>query len=251
MEELKLLENELVPVYITSAGEKVVYGTELHEVLEVKTAYKDWSVRRFNECDAIENVDFEAAQICAPSGQAKKEHIIKLDIAKEMAMLERNEIGKQVRKYFIQVEKKYKEKQTKEMPEGKELLALAVIEAQKMIEEQTKIIERMKPKEIFADAVATSKTSILVGELAKLLKQNGYKTGQNRLFEQLRQEGYLVKKKGTDYNMPTQKSMELGLFEIKETTISNADGSIRVTKTPKITGKGQQYFINKFLNRMS
>lgn len=251
MKELKLLENELVPVYITSTGEKVVYGTELHEVLEVKTAYKDWSVRRFNECDAIENVDFEAAQICAPSGQAKKEHIIKLDIAKEMAMLERNEIGKQVRKYFIQVEKKYKEKQRKEMPEGKELLALAVIEAQKMIEEQTKIIERMKPKEIFADAVATSRTSILVGELAKLLKQNGYKTGQNRLFEQLRQEGYLVKKKGTDYNMPTQKSMELGLFEIKETTISNADGSIRVTKTPKITGKGQQYFINKFLNRMS
>ena len=251
MEELKLLENELVPVYITSTGEKVVYGTELHAALEVVTPYRIWSDRRFNECDAVENKDFEAVQICTPSGQSKRENIIKLDTAKEMAMLERNEIGKQVRKYFIQVEKKYKEKQRKEMPEGKELLALAVLEAQKMIEEQTKIIERMKPKEIFEDAVATSRTSILVGELAKLLKQNGYKTGQNRLFEQLRQEGYLVKKKGTDYNMPTQRSMELGLFEIKETTITNADGSIRVTKTPKITGKGQQYFINKFLNRMS
>lgn len=255
MEELKLLENELVPVYITSTGEKVVYGTELHAALEVKTKYADWVSRRFYECEGIENEDYETCFSNLGSenhgGQNKKEHIIKLDTAKEMAMLERNEIGKLVRKYFIQVEKKYKEKQTKEMPEGKELLALAVIEAQKMIEEQTKIIERMKPKEIFADAVATSRTSILVGELAKLLKQNGYKTGQNRLFEQLRQEGYLVKKKGTDYNMPTQRSMELGLFEIKETTISNADGSIRVTKTPKITGKGQQYFINKFLNRMS
>lgn len=108
--ELKILENRLVPVYQTSTGEQVVYGTELHTVLEVKTAYKDWSIRRFNECDAIENVDFEAAQICAPSGQVKKEHIIKLDTAKEMAMLERNEIGKQVRKYFIEVEKKYKER---------------------------------------------------------------------------------------------------------------------------------------------
>ena len=85
--ELKILENRLVPVYQISTGEQVVYGTELHTVLEVKTAYKDWSIRRFNECDAIENVDFEAAQICAPSGQVKKEHIIKLDTAKEMAML--------------------------------------------------------------------------------------------------------------------------------------------------------------------
>lgn len=109
MNDLTLLENELVPVYTTSTGEKVVYGTELHAVLEVKTAYKDWSVRRFNECDAVENTDFEAAQICAPSGQTKKEHIIKLDIAKEMAMLERNEKGKRVRRYFIEVDKRYKE----------------------------------------------------------------------------------------------------------------------------------------------
>lgn len=107
--ELRLLENELVSVYVTSTGEKVVYGSELHSVLGVRTPYKDWSVRRLSDVDATENEDFEAAQICAPSGQTMKEHIIKLDTAKEMAMLERNEQGKRVRRYFIQIEKKYKE----------------------------------------------------------------------------------------------------------------------------------------------
>lgn len=109
MNNLKVLENELVPVYETDTGEKVVYGSELHKVLEVKTLYKDWSTRRLSDVDAIENEDFQAAQICAPSGQTRKDHIIKLDTAKEMAMLERNEKGKQVRRYFIEVEKKYKE----------------------------------------------------------------------------------------------------------------------------------------------
>lgn len=103
-----------------------------------------------------------------------------------------------------------------------------------------------KPKVIFADAVATAKTSILIGDLAKLLKQNGVETGQKRLFDWLRNNGYLIKG-GSSKNMPTQKSMELGLFEVKETTINNSDGSIRVTKTTKVTGKGQSYFINKFL----
>lgn len=110
--ELKVIENELVPVYETSTGEKVVYGTELHTVLEVKSNYRDWIRNRLNDCEAIENEDFEAAKILAPSGQSRNEHIIKLDTAKEMAMLERNEKGKQVRRYFIQVEKKYKEKST-------------------------------------------------------------------------------------------------------------------------------------------
>jgi len=108
--------------------------------------------------------------------------------------------------------------------------------------------ERMKPKELFADAVATSDTCILVGELAKILKQNGVENmGQNRLFAWLRENGFLIKRKGTDYNMPTQKSMEKGLFEVKESTSVNADGSIRLNKTAKVTGKGQQYFINYFL----
>lgn len=107
--------------------------------------------------------------------------------------------------------------------------------------------ERMRPKEIFADAVATSQTSILIGDLAKLLKQNGVETGQKRFFEWLREIGYLIKRKGADWNMPTQKAMELGLFEVKESAVNNPDGSVRINKTTKVTGKGQQYFINKFL----
>lgn len=134
-----------------------------------------------------------------------------------------------------------------QVPQGKELLALAVLEAQKTIEEQTAQIERMKPKEIFADAVATSHTAILIGDLAKLLKQNGVETGQKRLFVWMREHGYLIKRKGADWNMPTQKSMEMGLFEVKESTVNNPDGSVRINKTTKVTGKGQQYFINKFL----
>lgn len=108
------------------------------------------------------------------------------------------------------------------------------------------LLEAQKPKVLFADAVSTSHTSILIGDLAKLLKQNGYETGQKRLFEQLRQEGYLIKS-GSSCNMPTQKSMDLGLFEVKETTVQNSDGSVRITKTTKVTGKGQLYFINRYL----
>lgn len=110
-------------------------------------------------------------------------------------------------------------------------------------------VNRMKPKEIFADAVATSSTSILIGDLAKMIKQNGVETGQKRLFAWMRENGYLIKRKGTDYNMPTQKSMELGLLEVKESTVNNPDGSVRINRTTKVTGKGQQYFINKFLGR--
>lgn len=136
-------------------------------------------------------------------------------------------------------------------PQGKELLALAVLEAQKTIEEQSKAIERMKPKEIFADAVSTSQTSILVGDLAKLLRQNGVDIGQKRLFEYLRNHGYLIKRKGSDWNMPTQKSMNMGLFEIKENTHIDGNGCNIVTRTPKATGKAQIYFVNKFVGGMS
>ena len=107
--------------------------------------------------------------------------------------------------------------------------------------------QKDKPKVLFADAVATAKTSILIGELAKLLKQNGVDIGQNRLFDWMRRNGFLIQRKGTDYNMPTQRAMESGLFEIKETSITHADGHVSVNKTPKVTGKGQQYFINRFL----
>jgi len=112
-----------------------------------------------------------------------------------------------------------------------------------------KTIEEQKPKVLFADAVETSQTSILIGELAKLISQNGVKIGQNRLFAWLRDNGYLIKAKRADYNMPTQNAMEMKLFEVKERTINNPDGSIKITKTPKVTGKGQQYFVNKFVAR--
>ena len=108
-------------------------------------------------------------------------------------------------------------------------------------------IEQMKPKALFADAVSTSDTPILVGELAKILHQNGVSMGQNRMFRWLRDNGYLISRKGSDYNMPTQRAMELGLFKIKENAITHSDGHVTITKTPKVTGKGQQYFINKFL----
>lgn len=130
---------------------------------------------------------------------------------------------------------------------GKNLLAAAVLEAQKTIEDQNNRIKEMRPKEIFADAVSESDTSILIAELAKLLKQNGIEIGANRLFEWLRQTGYLIKRKGAERNMPTQKAMELKLFEIKETAIQRSSGAILISKTTKVTGKGQQYFINKFL----
>ena len=131
-------------------------------------------------------------------------------------------------------------------PKGKELLALAVLEAQKTIEMQNKEIESMKPKAIFADAVATSNQSILIGELAKLICQNGYEIGQRRLFKWMRDNGYLMTQSGS-YNMPKQRYVEQGLFEIKESSVANPDGSVRITKTTKVSGKGQLYFINKFL----
>ena len=130
-------------------------------------------------------------------------------------------------------------------------IAIKAFTALKEEREKNKALQadnaRMKPKEIFADAVATSKQSILIGELAKILKQNGYETGEKRLFTYLRDNGYLIRRKGTDYNAPTQRSMEMGLFEVKETAVTHSDGHTTINKTTKITGKGQQYFINKFL----
>lgn len=130
-----------------------------------------------------------------------------------------------------------------------ELLAKALLVAQRKLEERDKKIEADRPKVLFADAVSASDSTILIGELAKLLSQHGVKTGQRRLFQWMRDNGYLIRREGTDYNMPTQRSMELGLFSIKETAVNCPDGHIRVTKTVRVTGKGQQYFINKFLNK--
>jgi len=129
-----------------------------------------------------------------------------------------------------------------------DLIAKALITANRILDEKNRRIAEMRPKEIFADAVSASHTSILIGDLAKLIKQNGYDIGQKRLFQWLRDNDYLIKN-GSSKNMPTQKAMDLGLFEVKERTINNPDGSIRVTKTTKVTGKGQVYFINKFIQK--
>lgn len=130
-----------------------------------------------------------------------------------------------------------------------EQMAQGLLAAQKLLAEKDKRIEEMRPKEIFADAVSVSKTDILIGDLAKLIKQNGHDIGQKRLFSWLREKGYLIKRKGLDWNMPTQKAMEMKLFRVKETVVTHADGHTTVSKTPKVTGKGQVYFVNKFLAR--
>ena len=128
-----------------------------------------------------------------------------------------------------------------------EQMAQGLLAAQKLLAEKDKRIEEMRPKEIFADAVSVSKTDILIGDLAKLIKQNGHDIGQKRLFSWLREKGYLIKRKGLDWNMPTQRAMEMKLFRVKETVVTHADGHTTVSKTTKVTGKGQVYFVNKFL----
>ncbi len=146
--------------------------------------------------------------------------------------------------------------QGQEQMSGEELMARALQFADNRIKalenERLKLTEKAKedaPKVLFANAVSASKSTILIGELAKLLKGNGIETGQNRLYEILRNDGYLISRKGTDYNMPTQKAMELGLFKVKETAITHSDGHVSVSKTTKVTGKGQTYFINKYLEK--
>ena len=158
-------------------------------------------------------------------------------------MLQRNDKGKQARQYFLQLERDWNS------PE--KVMARALQIANKRIHTLSEKIEQDAPKVLFADSVETSKTSILIFDLAKIIKQNGVDMGGKRLFAWMRENGYLVRRQGTDYNMPTQRSMELGLFEVKETSVTHADGHISVNKTPKVTGKGQQYFISKLLGERS
>lgn len=235
--------NELINVTLNDNQEPVVSARHLHWALGVKTEYRKW-FGRMAEYGFEENQDFSrVTQKCPTPGglQTTTDHIIKLDMAKEIAMIQRTERGKQVRQYFIQVEKDFNS------PE--KIMARALLMADKKVHKLEAQIEADRPKVLFADAVSASHTSILVGDLAKLISQNGYKIGANRLFSWLRDKGYLIKKRGASWNMPTQKSMELGLFEIKETNIQHADGHISINKTSKVTGKGQQYFINKFLDQ--
>jgi len=235
--------NELINVTLNDNHEPVVSGRQLHEALEVKTKYADW-FNRMIDYGFAENQDFlllKNEQQTGRGGHNKVDHIIKLDTAKEIAMIQRTERGKQVRQYFIQVEKDFNS------PE--KIMARALLMADQKVHKLEAKIEADRPKVLFAEAVSASHTSILVGELAKLLKQNGVDIGATRLFSWLRAHGYLIKRNGRDWNMPTQKSVEMGLIRVKETSITHADGHITVNKTPLVTGKGQQYFINKFLNQ--
>lgn len=243
--------NDLIKVNYTESEQPTVSGRELHEALEVKTAYKDWFPRMceygFTEGEDFNPLIFEQVRT-EGSRQVTREvtdHQLTIPMAKEICMIQRSEKGKQFRQYFIEIENRWN------TPEA--VMARALQMANRKIDEIKNAnvlleqkIEEDKPKVIFADSVSAAQTSILVGDLAKLIKQNGINIGQNRLFEWLRDNGYLIKG-GSSKNMPTQKAADMGLFEVKESTVNNPDGSVRVTKTTKVTGKGQVYFINKFL----
>lgn len=232
--------NEIITVNLNDNQEPVVSGRKLHEALGVKTPYDKW-FPRMAEYGFTENEDFSTFLSQSTGGRRATDHILKLDMAKEIAMIQRTDRGKEVRQYFIQVEKDFNS------PE--KIMARALLMADKKVHKLEAQIEADRPKVLFADAVSASQSSILVGELAKLLKQNGIDIGATRLFAWLRDKGYLIKRKGRDWNMPTQKSSDLGIIKIKETSITHSDGHITVNKTPLITGKGQQYFINKFLSQ--
>lgn len=236
--------NNLINITLNENHEPVVSGRQLHETLGVKTRYNDW-FNRMTEFGFTENEDYLAITQKRVTAQGnatnQTDHIIKLDMAKEIAMIQRTDKGKEVRKYFIQVEKDFNS------PE--KIMARALLMADKKVHKLEAQIEADRPKVLFADAVSASKSSCLIGEPAKILKQNGIDIGQNKLFQWLRSNGYLISRRGDSWNQPTQKSMELELFELKKTNINHADGHTITNTTTKVTGKGQQYFVNKFLNQ--
>ena len=235
--------NELKELINVENENMTVDGRKLHMFLEVNTAYTVW-IQRMIAYGFVEGEDFvtDSKNVIRADGvimpQTQINHFLTISMAKELCMNQRTERGKQARQYFIQIEKDWN------TPE--KVMARALEYAHKEICTLKTRVDEMRPKEIFADAVSTSKTTVLIGDLAKILKGNGVEIGQKRLFKWLRENGYLMKTTDS-YNMPTQRAMEMKLFEVKESTSVNPDGSIRVNKTPKVTGKGQQYFINKFL----
>lgn len=239
------MTNELIKVQTSQEGEQRVSARELHKELGVKTRFSLWVEQNFKMF--VEGVDFTSVVTTTVVNNGATRQLedfnLTTDMAKNVAMMSKTTKSQEIRDYFIAVEKEHKAL----MADPRIQMAMGLKSAQLMLDHKDKIIAEMTPKALFADAVSASQSSILIGELAKLLKQNGVDMGQNRLFGYLRENGYLVKRQGSDRNMPTQKSMELGLFEIKEHNHINSNGVNVTTKTPKVTGKGQQYFINKFL----
>lgn len=236
--------NELIKITYNN-DRPAVSARDLHDFLEVGARYNDW-FPRMCEYGFAEGDDFNLLKIERVQNEGGRmvtrtvdDAVLTIDMAKELCMIQRNEKGKQARQYFLQIEKDWNS------PE--KVMARALQIAGDKLKRLENKVEADAPKVLFADAVSASKTSILVGELAKLLKQNGVDIGQHRLFRWMRENGYLIRRNGTDFNMPTQKSMDLGLFTVKETAITHSDGTVTVSKTTKVTGKGQQYFIQKFL----
>lgn len=221
-----------------------VSGRELHEKLGIKTAYKDW-FPRMCAYGFTEGEDFCSFLSGSTGGRPATDHQLTIEMAKQICMIQRTEIGKQYREYFIELEKKWNSPEL--------VMARALKMANRQIERVTAQLETVnakleeaKPKIVFADAVSASKTSILIGDLAKILRQNGVEIGQKRLFEWLRKNGYLMKS-GTSKNLPTQRSMEHGWFEVKEHVVVTPSSENKITRTTKVTPKGQIYFINKLL----
>lgn len=236
--------NNLINLQTTNEG-VAVSAKELHSKLEVAERFSKW-FERMKNYGFQEGTDFNLYQTVQVQKEGNRDvhrsisdYALTLDTAKQICMLQRSEKGRIFREYFIQVEKDWNS------PE--KVMARALSIANHTIDTLNQQVIEMHPKAVFADAVAVSDDGILVGALAKLLKQNGVDTGQKRLFEWLRANGYLIKD-GRDKNIPTQRAMEKKLFKVKERTITNPDGSSRITRTCLVTGKGQQYFINKFLD---
>lgn len=242
--------NEILKVNYDSE-QPTVSARELHEKLHIGTKFTTW-FERMKDYGFSEGNEFfpKLGETSEQGGRPQMDFQISVDMAKQICMIQRSPEGKQIRQYFIDLEKAWN---TPEQVMAR-ALKLADKEIDRLKADNKVLLEdtaRMKPKEIFADAVSASHTTILIGELAKLLRQNGIDIGAKRLFAWMRDNGYLVKRQGTDYNTPTQKSVDLGVLTTKETTVLHSDGSTKIVKTAKVTGKGQQYFINKFLKAAS
>lgn len=244
--------NELIKITERN-GKQAVSARELYAFLEIQTPFTMWTERMF-EYGFIENVDYQSlSQKCEKpvGGRPQTDYALSVSCAKEISMLQRNDKGKQARQYFIEAENKYMELQKSggfQVPTSFREALLLAAQQQEKIEEQQKLIETQVPKVLFASAVEGSRSSCLIGELAKIITQNGYPIGQNRLFKWMRDHGYMGKC-GENYNIPYQVYVEQELFELKKGIRSGKDGVMYTTTTPKVTGKGQVYFVKKFLKQ--
>jgi len=240
------MTNAIAPIFDNENGEVRISGRQLHMFLEVQTRYNDWFARMC-EYGFVEGEDYYSnlSKTSELGGRPATDHLMTLSMAKELAMLQRTEKGKEARRYFIRIEEEWNTPE-RVMARALRFSERILSDTKALLADAQEQIERDHPKVLFADSVSASHTTILIGELAKIIKQNGVDMGQNRLFQWMRENGYLVSRQGSDYNMPTQRAMELGLFTIKETTITHADGHTSINKTTKVTGKGQVYFVEKF-----